>query len=984
MVKWLLSLLLVTPLLAQTPAGGIRGNVFDKDLAVPLGNVWVTIEELRLRTSTTTEGNFVFEQVQPGTYTLSFSKDGYQRQILPPVTVQAGSLAEVRCELSFEVNDLEEFIVRPLETSTGTELGLLEVRQEAPALSDAISADFIKKSGASTAASALKLVVGTSVQDGKYVVIRGLSDRYTVTQLNGVRLPTADAEKRAVQLDQFPGAMIESITVSKTFTPDQQGDATGGSVNIKTRAVPEELILSVSGAVEYNTQTTGRDDFLTYRGGGAPASGMSDRGLPAGVSKERFPNYAGPTTDPLQGAERLPNAQYIDALTESFAPVMGTSQTSVGPNYSGGFTVGDKHLVADEIALGWIGGFSYRRKYQAYPDSQFNIVNGTRAGEPLNTTYRFKETRGQDEVLWAAVAGLGLEIGKDHSVALNYSRTQTANDQAVLQVGAEGPNSIRVNQALRYQERLADSLQLRGDHKFTGFHDIVVDWSVARSTTTQDEPDFRAFRESIDTRFDFHTIPGSQFDYPRRVFRTIEETSDQALFNVAIPFTQWTETEGKIKFGPFVDITDRDLQQDSFFYNFAPQAGSGQVVGNNAALLNYSGPGYYADVFLRPHRVGLATNGAPALNQLLWYLEHPQGIDADYTGRQEINAVYLMAELPLTSKLKLIGGVRVEKTDLQIDVTADIITVPQIGPDGDTFFVDLPGNSLSTQIESTDYLPALGLHYEVITNLFVRAAYSQTIARPTFRELAPLRSYDFIGGDVFIGNSALQLSHIENYDLRAEWFRRPGDVLAASVFYKDIQDPIEQITFDVSGGDRYSQRVNYPDGKLYGIEGEWRQQLDIFHEALADFTFGMNASYIISSVTLPDSERERLQAAGINKKTRPMLGQPDFLINANLVYDNKNSGTSVGLFYTRTGDALISGESRTGVYIPNLYELGSDNLDFSVEQKLGKNWRVTFRAKNLTDPAIERAYRVSWQNKVAIRSSSTKGMDFSLGATYTW
>jgi len=264
---------------AQGQAGSIRGVVYDKDFDAPLPAAQVLIVETGQKVETSDRGNYLLGEVPPGKYTLVFSKEGYVRQVRADVVVGAGQLSEVDVYLSGEFTEMDEFVVQDiLQAGGGTEAALLQLRFESPALMDSISSDLMSRAGASDAAAALRLVSGASLQDGKSAVIRGLPDRYVSTQMNGVRLPTADEDKRAVELDQFPATVIESIQVSKTFTPDQQGDASGGAVNVVLKGIPEETAVFFKGQLGYNSQVTGRDDFLTYEGGGVGAWGLDDGG----------------------------------------------------------------------------------------------------------------------------------------------------------------------------------------------------------------------------------------------------------------------------------------------------------------------------------------------------------------------------------------------------------------------------------------------------------------------------------------------------------------------------------------------------------------------------------------------------------------------------------------------------------------------------------------------------------------------------------
>ena len=970
---------------AAEGVGGLRGSVVDADEAAPLANARVSVLEAAVSVTTSAEGIYSFDAVPPGTYTVSVAKDGYVRKIIPDVVVQPGQFTEVRVELAAEVYEMEEFVVRGFDLGGGTEMGLLEIRQESTALSDAISAELMRRAGASTAAGALRLVVGTSVQEGKYVVIRGLADRYTTTLLNEVRLPTSDADKRAVQLDQFPAAQIQNITVYKSFTPDQQGDSTGGTVDILTKSVPDKGFLSVSGGVEYNTQTTGNDKFLSYRGGGTPTFGLDHgkRDLPFRSSE--VPGYLGATVNPTLAATRLPNAQLLDAQTRAFEPVLGVSTKEVGPGYNFGLAGGEKFNLGGAGDFGFIAGYSYKQDYKFYDNGQRNIVTYSSGGSDPSVENSYNDARGTDEVQWSATLGLGYQLDDQHSFDLNFIHNQTATDEARFLEDRTEPTEYTQSQSLRYRERTLQSIQLGGDHRFDDLGGVKLDWVGSYNTTRQYEPDQRFFKNAYDPINQVSAPQGELLNHILRVWRDVDEESKQGALNLTVPFRQWTDTEGFVKVGPFYDEVVRKFRQDSFTYAFPSQAGPlDEKKLENLGYLSYGGPGLWTDVFLEPHRIGFPTNNPPAINQLLWHIQ-PSNTDVDYRGEQIIMAGYGMVELPLTSWFKIIGGARYEMTDLSIAINSPngVVQVIQRA-NGNYFLVDVPDSEAGAQLKQWDLLPALGAVWEIIPKLYLRANWSRTIARPTFRELAPVRTFEFLGADQFVGNPDLRISQIENYDLRLEWFRRPGDVLAASVFYKEITDPIELISFVITGGSRFARPLNYPEGKVFGVEFEARQRLDILAEWLADVTIGGNAAWITSEVTLPADEQASLSGIGVNTRTRPLLGQPEYLLNANIVYDNSRSGTAVGLFYTFTGEKLVVGEAVSDNYNPNVFELPVGTLDLSIEQKIGANWRVTFRAKNLTNPRFERAYRVTWDSADIIQSSYRRGVDFSLGATYSW
>ena len=221
---------------AQEAGGGaLRGTVLDAEFQVPLAQVRVTVVEALLTTETSEAGTFVFESVPPGVYTLALAKSGYDRLTRPDVLVTSGNLTDLRVEMVAEVFEMEEMVVTGTNLLAGTEFEALELRAESVSLQDAISSELNFKAGVSDFSGALRLVVGASVVEGKYATVRGLSDRYTGTTLNGITVPSADPRKRAVQIDLFPSGSLDGVTVTKTFTPDLQGDFSGGGVDIVSK-----------------------------------------------------------------------------------------------------------------------------------------------------------------------------------------------------------------------------------------------------------------------------------------------------------------------------------------------------------------------------------------------------------------------------------------------------------------------------------------------------------------------------------------------------------------------------------------------------------------------------------------------------------------------------------------------------------------------------------------------------------------------------
>lgn len=1012
----------------EGPVGALRGVLVDVDYGVPLADARVTVVEAAQNRTTGPDGSFVFDRLPAGAYTVVFAKDGYGRVTRSGIVVTAGKLSEIRAELSLEVVELDEMVVTGTDLLEGTEIALLEVRADAVTVQDAVSAELLGKAGVGDAAGALRLVVGASVADGKYATVRGLSDRYTGTTLNGVRVPSADPRKRAVQMDLFPTGTIDSVTVTKTFTPDLQGDFSGGGVDIVTKSIPEERIAKISVSGEYSSLATGEDAFLTYRGGGISWSGFEsgDRALPdaaksppsdapAPVNYSRIddnrPGGTRITSEEL--ARRIGIAEQYDAFTRSFTPVIGTSRDAPGASFGLSGVWGDRWDTTSGL-FGALAALTYSRKYDFYEgavNDRVDVQVDPETNTPQFTRTAREDSRGSEELLIGALGTLDWKVGDDHEYSVRFIGNQSAEDEARFQTEDRG--TTLQNQSLKYTQRSLASLQVHGGHRWPdllassgarGFSGLELDWFAAGNLTRQYEPDVRFFRNVFDPTtntafFEIGAVPDTL--KTRRIFRDIHERSEQASLNLVLPFTQWSDAEGRLKAGIYHEGSTREYDQNSFFYSFQfSQPGSNeQAAVNNAygsAVL--SGPdALWTDFFLAPERIGLSENRCepPTTafqdrtcaqpSQLLWYANRLAD-DVVYDGDQTIQAAYAMGDLPLSSKVRLVGGARWESTDLSIVPINEAfgrVSVAFRNENG-TYVVDpnVPQEEAVADVSDASWLPSLGLVWEVAPRMNLRGSWSRTLARPTYRELAPVGTEEFLAGDSFLGNPDLRLSAVENWDVRWEWFQDEGDVLAASLFEKDITDPIELISF-VAAGTTYIQPVNYETGRAKGIELEARASLGRWARWLRGIVVGGNYSRIDSEVDIPAEERQNLAVFGLGSDTRRLQGQPADVFNFNITYDNERTGTSASLFYNRTGDTLLTGASvgQDGG-IPNVFDVAYGVFDVSVSQKID-GATVTLRGKNLLSPDRESVYRLP-TGEERFKTRRETPVLISLSVAYAW
>ena len=1012
--------LLAVAALAQQ-AGGVRGSIWDKDFGVPLASVRVTVVELSRSVTTGDDGNFVIDAIPPGSYTMTFSKPGYQRTIATDVVINEGRLTDLRVDLGAEVVDLPALIVTGGDLLAESEIAVMQIRAESDVIQDTISAELIGQAGAGNVADALTKVTGVSVRDGKYATVRGLSDRYTGTTLNGVRIPSADPRRRSVQVDLFPTGTIENVTVTKSFTPDLQGDFTGGGVDIQTRSIPDGRTFSLSLSTEHDSIATGNDRFLTYVGGGLDADGTATdvRKLPA-IAAGSFPAVSPAAINP--SAVALENAQLTDEITRAFDPVMGTTRGSAKSNRGFSFVGGNRFSFGKNFVLGTLGALSYSHKYEYFEGGVNNTTVVSGADATLVTLRERSDSRGVEELLIGGLASVVFRMFDTQEIGLIAVVNQAAEDSARLQVrDISAGERLEQNQALAYTERTVSSIQLQGQHDLpratAAAGPIEIDWIVSQNKTDQDEPDVRFFRNVFDTTTLGAEMPANSTDAQntRRIFRDIFEDNAQVKLDVSLPFLVAKERRARVKLGLLTDSTDRVYEQRSFNYTFQTQFGSflNPIFIENLQKSRYtveSVDELWTDVFTAPDRIGLApvrcdpgqspflpANQCAAANQLLWYLR-PTGDDVDYDAVQEIDAYYAMVELPLGPFLKFVGGARRETTLLEIAPVNELFGVVETilaDDSGNRSLIEVPDEEGRAEVRRSDTLPAAALTWDILQHrkpnaMQLRASWSRTIARPTFRELAPVATEEFILGDEFLGNPDVVLSEIENWDLRWEWFRRPGEVLAASLFYKDLTNPIEYISFGASNRS-FIQPINFPHGELRGFEVEARTAFDVVWEKLADLSIGVNYAQLETEVELPEIERLSLASFALDEPTRRLQGQPEYIVNANLTYENEESGTTASLFYNTTGDTLVTGSARgfdDGT--PSVFEEGRADLDFSFKQEIpwlgrraGGDFAVTLRAKNLLTSDRRDVYRTP-NGDEAVKAERETPLRISVGVSMKW
>lgn len=942
-------LLTLSGLFAQTATGEkksqIIGIVVDEETGDPVIGANIYLENTTIGAASDLDGSFIIPNVPEGQYTLMVQMIGYATLKITDYKVSSGQNNKLSLTLKPESLTTNEVVVEA-RMLKNNEASLLRERQMSDAVSDAISAEAISRSGSGDAAEAMSRVTGASVVGGKYVFIRGLGERYSSTMLNGAELPSADPDKKSFQMDLLPSNLLDNIVAKKTFTPDEPGNFSGGIVDIGTKAYPESFTLKFSTSGSYNSESSLNSKFLTYPGGSKDWLGMGNgsREVPSILS-----DPAVKIPSPNAARRDREQALLLDEMSKAFDQNMVPTQKSSPVNQSYSLSVGNQTRLFGRT-LGYLGSVTYSHKYSMYENGtigQWQLSGNADAVDGLKSDMLLNDSKGSEEVLWGGMATISYKPHPAHELSLNYLHTQSGESVARTQSGqwpfqlAEGP--VYETRALLYTERNLNTYQARGQHFLKGLVNSSVEWTSSYSTTRQNEPDLRFFSNdyriiesggAIDTAYAINT---NSYNYPTRFFRDLTEDNFNSNLSVSVPFRQWSGLTAKIKFGGAYNRTTRDFTERRFEMR--------------QQLADYDGN---PEDFFSLTNTGIvdSSRGRYYFGN---YITDQSQLRNNYGGNQKIAAGFAMTELPIFRELRFIGGARFETTRLNVasrDTTA---------PEG--------------HLKTNDWLPSAGLVYQVGENMNLRAAYGKTLARPTFREMAPYRTFEFLGDYLYEGNADLQRTLIDNYDLRWEWFMRPGEIVAVSVFYKRFKNPIERTVDPASNQISYQ---NVDRGTLYGAEFEVRKQLDQISRVLGNFQVGVNYSLVHSVVDISPEENElihRFDPSAAN--SRPLFGQSPYIVNVELGYQNLKSGTAAGVFYNVFGKRLS--EVSLGA-TPDVYEQPRPALDFTFSQKLGYGMQLKMGAKNILNSSFKRSQE--FKGKEYIYQEYNPGRSYSLGLSY--
>ncbi|MFN8642882.1 MAG: TonB-dependent receptor [Candidatus Binatia bacterium] len=909
-----------------------------------------TVGEPVVKATTGADGKARLD-LPPGVYSIKATADQYDPVTIQKLTVVAGKAIGTTAKLKQKATATtpsKQTIEVTAVVKEASEATQLQQRKEATVVGDSLGAEAISKTTDSSAAEVVTRAPSVTTRDDKYIVVRGLTERYSGALLNGSRLPSTDPNRRIVPLDIFPADFIEALNIIKTYSPDLPGDFAGGLVDVKLAKPPAEFEWGLSTSMSFNTETTFQP-YDTYDGYPVDWLTFGDNPRQQPSQFDIFP------AKPVSNFQ--PTTTQMRSLIASLADNWNIDSATAPPNFNFDASIGDTWGPFG-IALAGVYGW----KFSVHRDeinNSFKSPTEVDTGDGENFVYDVSDFRTE----LGALLSSQYEIDPDHRILARA----LVNRQAINEVQNGRGTDISLSaldQFPKSSEYTANQLgfgALEGVHHFNW---IDLDWRGSWAPSSQQIPDAKYYNYNrlIDgppgTRPRLEVVRTSLL--PQRIWTSLSEFLQDYYVDGTVPFQVlpladgWRALGGKFKGG--VNYANRDR---TFLYQVF------DVTGIGAERLNLALP---PNTLLVPPNFSVA--GPFAFDRLSY-----EPFDAS----QEIAAFYGMVDTPIVKdRLRFIAGARLEYSYIRTNGFEQ-----GVGP-------------VSSIINNLNPLPAVSLVYTPRDDMNVRAAFSQTVSRPEFRELTPVYFTTLPGERALRGNPNLITADITNWDLRWEWFFTPLELASAGFFYKSFTNPIELVTGVDSGGNTSDVYVNYDSATLWGFELEARKNFEFVEPWLRDVSWlaplgphfadvqlmvnvSTNSSKTSEAFTPPPKYIATVSPAPGEKE---LVAAPPFVVNAALEYDNTRWGV-FRLLYNTIGSTIVAkGTKFSGDQVlADIVTTRRDQLDFvwlSDVTLFGTQFSTKLGVENILNDVFEETQGAQVTNRYRT------GVTFSTGLSYSF
>jgi outer membrane receptor protein involved in Fe transport len=902
--SFLTSAFVMVTLCFSAQSGSIKGNVSDSITKETIPGVKITLDGQAKGAFTDFDGKFTIGGMSAGTYTISFKYDTYKTKVIPNVVVNENEATDLKVVLSAAIQDIGAIdVVHKVEKESVT--NLIQLQRNNASVIDGISGDMIKKSVDSKASDVLKRVSGASVQDNKFVVIRGLSDRYNFALINGASLPSSESDRKAFSFDIFPSNMLDNLIITKTATPEMPGEFAGGVIDISTIEPKDKNFQSIQLSGAYNTLTTFRDFARSERGSlDFLGFGSKSRQIPSGI----------PATSEFALIDKNEKATLAEKMNFGW----GKTYSKALPSGSIQYSLGRSYKINKDDQFGFVFAYSYQNNFNT---SSLIRREFEEQAAGVITKMELNDSVFTQTILNTGLLNFSYKFDSKNKIQFKNLYSVNSEDKVNSRRGVReldnDPRQWEKSTNYWYTQNNLLSSQLIGNHELkTG----KLNWNAGFSVVKRDVPNLRrsVYRKysllESDSSESYVAVVQSNGTIPTAAGNMFWSNSKENIgslkYDYSIPFGKNDTNKVELKIGGMHQYRARDFSSRNFgFSQYKPQGSS-----FNSQLLLLPENQIFA-----PENMGLLDNGQGGFK-----IDEASSVDDSYQASSFLNAGFIMADATISKKLRLIGGVRFESYNQKFS------------------YMEF-GSNLQRNIDSTvnDLLPSLNLVYSLNKKMNLRASYYRTVSRPEFRELAPFAFYNFVMDNILSGNPDLKRATIDNFDLRYEFFPGEGQIFSVSGFYKQFKNPIELINRTGTSGAPELYYTNVASVSNIGTELEYRVKLGFVskkeeHVFWDNMTLYTNVSFIRSKVDLSE-----IIGSG---ESRPLQGQSPYIINAGAYYSHPTKDWSISASYNIVGQRIyIVGN----VQEPSVWENGRNVIDLQFAKTFNDRFELKFNIKDL-------------------------------------
>jgi TonB-dependent receptor len=878
---------------SQQEMGRLSGKIYNEKNEI-LSAATIKVDNTNKQRSSDVNGEFEL-LLAPGIYSLTVSYSGMAPKKITGVEVKKGEITRQDIILEMAAKMENEVIVTASARKESVS-SLYKIQKNNMAVSDGISIEQIRRTPDNNVGQSLKRINGVTVLENKFVVIRGMGERYNNVLLNGSQLPSTEANRKNFSFDLLPSNLIDNIVVNKTATPDLTAEFAGGIVQVTTKEVPEKNTFSVSIGSGGNTNSTFKD-FISTKIDKKEYFGKfsSDRKWYL-AAWNPVDYYLARTNE-----KSLSDAYAINARIPN---TYGLNKYTAMPVQDYQVNVGLRKRFKNNASGGIILAGSYRNE-QLIED----YLRSTEFGDSVGgRKYGFTTSLG-------GILSMAYTVNRNKFSFKNVVSSRLTHDTYVFSGKDANANATNNYGSFLNQNILLQS-RLEGEHALTT-SGLRVKWYVDRSTTDRDQPDTRTTKYFVQTggkpSIDIISPlnPGLGGLYSAQ----LKEKRYGWGGDIQMPFRLFDQSQ-KIKAGY------SGFERTSDFTSVFLRPTLTNASSSNAE--EYFGLPDYELFTQENFRKGIFVMN-PVTTQ--------DGLDADtYTGKQQLHAGYLMGDILLPFRIRIIGGVRMENYNIAVNTVIDRDSVGKVSRD------------TSYGLKETKFFPSANIVYELNKRMNIRFAYSITTARFDFREAANIAYYDFFLPGVIFGNPGLKNTTIKNYDLRYEFYPSGDEIITASLFYKYFKDPIEVLQTPNASSIYTYYNFNQVASSNKGFEMDVRKSFAFINRNsgfLKNLYISANFSYMKSDVTIDKKAIGKLFAGLIgapsidtavnDSRDRALQGLSPYSINGGLLYQGKNVGFNI--VYNRFGRRLVFAGIEPQF---DYYENPRDVIDVQVYGKLLK------------------------------------------------